>query len=124
MSTKKINPNNKYIGIEIDKKYASLAEKYCDEVIYGDIENLNSKLWGVLCKADCWIFGDTLEHLKNPWDLLNMINASMPSNAIIACCIPNAQHWSLQVKLCIGEFRYEEISLWTRLIYAGLKYNY
>jgi hypothetical protein len=35
----------------------------------------------------------------------------MPENGVVVACIPNAQHWSLQAKLSIGDFRYEASGL-------------
>jgi len=32
----------------------------------------------------------------------------MPSNDVVVLRIPNAQHWSFQVKLSIDDFRYQE----------------
>lgn len=31
----------------------------------------------------------------------------MPEGGIVVACIPNAQHWSIQAKLSVGDFRYE-----------------
>ncbi len=61
--------------------------------------------------CDCWIFGDSLEHLKNPWELLEKIRKVIPADGNIVACIPNAQHWSVQARLCCGEFRYEQSGL-------------
>jgi len=108
---KKINQETQYIGIEIDDGYVNLAKRYCDEVHLANIENMSDVLYQQLSKADCWVFGDTLEHLQNPWNVLNKIRSFMPKNGVLAACIPNAQHWSLQVKLNIGEFRYEDSGL-------------
>lgn len=102
---------NRYVGIEIDQKYGDLARRHCDQVIVGNIENFEDKDWSDLSAADCWIFGDTLEHLQDPWSTLKKIRSFIPANGILACCIPNAQHWSLQVKLNVGEFRYEKSGL-------------
>lgn len=108
---KKLNPETQYIGIEVDSDYAKLAKRHCDEVHLANIESMSDALWGQLSQADCWIFGDTLEHLQNPWQVLRKIRSLIGPNGVIACCIPNAQHWSLQVKLSIGEFRYESSGL-------------
>lgn len=35
----------------------------------------------------------------------------MPDDGYVAACIPNAQHWSLQAKLAIGDWRYEKSGL-------------
>lgn len=103
--------NNRYVGIEIDCEYGDLAKRYCDHVIVGNIENFEDSEWLDLRSADCWVFGDTLEHLQDPWRVLSKIRSLIPSNGVIVCCIPNAQHWSLQVKLNLGEFRYEKSGL-------------
>lgn len=64
-----------------------------------------------MASCDCWIFGDSLEHLKNPWQLLRAVRRNLPANGCVVACIPNAQHWSIQLRLSVGEFRYEESGL-------------
>lgn len=65
-------------------------------------------------RADCWIFGDTLEHLRDPWALLDRIRKAIPTEGSIVACIPNAQHWSLQALLSVGAFRYQASGLLDR----------
>jgi len=108
---RKISNDCQYIGIEIDQSYASLAQRYCNFCINEDIESSDDNLWSLTERADCWIFGDTLEHLKDPWSILKKIKNTMSSSGVIIACIPNVQHWSLQVKLSIGDFRYETSGL-------------
>lgn len=108
---KKISPNCHYLGIEIDASYAKLAERYCDESLIADIESVDDAFWRKNSDRDCWIFGDALEHLRNPWNILRQVRSVIPQKASIAACIPNSQHWSLQAKLSIGDFRYEESGL-------------
>lgn len=57
----------------------------------------------------CWIFADVLEHLYDPWAVLRRIRASATPTTSVIACIPNAQHWSVQLKLNGGEFRYEDL---------------
>ena len=111
---KKLSPSSRYVGFEIDENYASLAKRYCDEVIHADIETIDDATWGKFEGADCFIFGDTLEHLKDPWRILKKIRTLISPQGAVVCCIPNAQHWSLQVKLNIGDFRYQENGLLDR----------
>ncbi len=61
-----------------------------------------------------WIFGDVLEHLCYPWEVLARIRRSMPADGCIIVCLPNAQHWSVQAKLAVGDFRYENGGLMDR----------
>lgn len=111
---KKLAPNADYFGVEIDPDYADLAKRYCDNVAVFNIENADLIFWKSNVDRDCWVFGDTLEHLQNPWLVLKRINEILPSNGSVVACIPNAQHWSLQAKLSIGDFRYEDSGLMDR----------
>jgi SAM-dependent methyltransferase len=108
---KKISPGCHYFGIEIDPDYAKLADRYCNETLVMDIEDADDAFWKKHADRDCWIFGDCLEHLRDPWNILRKVHQAMPSGASIAACIPNAQHWSLQARLSIGDLRYEESGL-------------
>lgn len=104
---KKLVPDADYRGVEIDANFADLARRHCDLVSVLNIENADEKFWSDNSDRDCWIFGDTLEHLQNPWRVLKNINDVIPEGGVVVACIPNAQHWSIQAKLSIGDFRYE-----------------
>lgn len=108
---KKISTENHWLGIEIDSAYAELAKEYCDRIITLDIESAPESFWEETKNSDCWIFGDVLEHLKDPWAILKKIRSNLSKTGSVVACIPNAQHWSLQAKLNIGDFRYVEIGL-------------
>ncbi|WP_286919641.1 class I SAM-dependent methyltransferase [Pseudomonas sp. UBA6753] len=111
---KKLNPSVHYTGIEIEPSYAELAREHCDRVLDMNIEAVTADLLASDLAADCWVFGDVLEHLYDPWQLLSKIReASAPGTSIVAC-IPNAQHWSVQVRLSVGDFRYEDSGLFDR----------
>jgi len=111
---KKIAPDCDYLGIEIDPAYAKLAERHCDRSLVLDIERADESFWAAHADRDCWIFGDTLEHLVEPWVVLARIRERIPAAGSVVACIPNAQHWSLQARLSIGDFRYEEVGLLAR----------
>jgi SAM-dependent methyltransferase len=111
---KKINPNCNYFGIDIEPRYVEHAKHYCDRVDSFDIEQKDQYFFESLKDADCWIFGDVLEHLKDPWTVLRNIRRVLPENGCVVACIPNAQNWSLIAKLAIGDFRYEDHGLLDR----------
>lgn len=108
---KKGNPACSYLGVEIDPGFVDLARRYCDDVLCLDVEDADEDFFIRQSGRDCWIFGDALEHLKDPWRLLRRIRSRLPSHGCVVACIPNAQHWSLIVNLAIGEFRYQESGL-------------
>lgn len=106
-----INPLCNYFGVDIDPNYAALADKYCDYTAAMNIEHANDSFFEDQKIRDCWIFGDCLEHLQDPWKILRKIRAVIPTHGCIVACIPNAQHWSIQVRLSVGDFRYENSGL-------------
>jgi len=103
-----------YFGVEIDSNYARLAQRYCDKTTVLNIEESSEDFWEEHSHRDCWIFGDTLEHLKDPWRILRKIRNVIPPHGAVVACIPNAQHWSLQVRLNVGDFRYGDSGLLDR----------
>ena len=111
---KKINPNCDYCGVDIDENYCELAKRYCDSVLTVNIENVDNAFYQEHSDKDCWIFGDSLEHLVDPWKVLREIRKVIPKNGVIAASIPNAQHWSVFAKLSIGDFRYVDSGLFDR----------
>lgn len=111
---RKLNPQVHYTGIEIDPGCAQQAREHCDRVLDMNIETASADLLATDLSADCWVFGDVLEHLYDPWQLLNTIReASKPGTCVVAC-ISNAQHWSVQARLSIGDFRYEDSGVFDR----------
>jgi SAM-dependent methyltransferase len=111
---KRLNSNCSYVGIEVVPAYAQLAHRYCDAVHQLDIEQVDEAFLRECLAADCWIFGDSLEHLNDPWALLARIRRVVADDGCVVACIPNAQHWSVQARLNSGLFRYEDIGLLDR----------
>lgn len=103
-----------YVGVEIDADYAAVARGVCAEVIAVDVENMPADTFDRLFAADCVVFGDTLEHLRDPWTVLRRIRPLLRPGGRVVACIPNAQHWSIQLRLACGLFRYEDSGLLDR----------
>lgn len=111
---KKQSPDCTYIGIDIDPDYAKLATRHCNEAFSADIELMPDSFFADRKDCQAWVFGDTLEHLKDPWRILRLIRDNLPTDGCVVACIPNAQHWTLIARLCCGEFRYESQGLLDR----------
>jgi SAM-dependent methyltransferase len=109
-----INPGCEYIGIDIDPDYAQMAKASCSRTIAANIESMEDEVFDTLFPSSCWVFGDTLEHLYDPWAVLRRIRAKLTAGASVVACIPNAQHWSVQARLNSGSFRYEDAGLMDR----------
>lgn len=111
---RQVSPGCDYLGIEIDADYAELAKRHCDRTMVLDIEQGDDAFWAAQGDRDCWIFGDTLEHLRDPWAVLRRIRSVIPVYGNVVVCVPNVQHWTLQAGLSTGDFRYQDSGLLDR----------
>ncbi len=98
-------------GIEIDDNAAGKARDYCEKVIIADIETieLNKQLGGE--KFDVALFGDILEHLKDPKRILLQTKDFLSKDGYIVVSIPNIANWSIRLELLIGKFDYQKLGL-------------
>lgn len=112
---RKLNPSCEYIGTEIDPDYAAVARQHCQQVIVGNIEQMLDEIQTTQGKFDCWVFGDVLEHLYDPWRVLKRIADDLltPNGSVVAC-IPNIQYWGMQLSVNMGDFRYQDSGLMDR----------
>lgn len=103
-----------YMGVEVLPEDVEVARLFCSECILGNIEEFSALEWSALSNYDLWVFGDVLEHLYDPWEILKKVRKSIATGGEIICCIPNSQHWSLQARLSMGDWRYEKKGLLDR----------
>jgi O-antigen biosynthesis protein len=98
-------------GIEIDPEAARQAEKHCERVIVGDVESLD--LGAELDEADfdVIVFGDVLEHLKDPLRTLRRFKPFLQTEGYVIASIPNIAHGSVRLALMQGRFRYRSLGL-------------
>jgi len=72
MATKQKFPDVRYIGVDSNKEAAEIAQTRLDEVIVSDIEKVSLDTFGL--EKECFdliICADILEHLYDPWKMLN-----------------------------------------------------
>ena len=98
-------------GIEADPDAARRAEEFCEKVLVGDVEemDLESKLEGET--FDVIVFGDVLEHLKDPARALGRLEPFLRDEGYVVASIPNVAHGSVRLALLRGEFRYRRLGL-------------
>lgn len=104
-----------YVGIEVEPSYARLAAEHCDTVLVADLDGLARLPPPAVLRAPCWVFGDCLEHLVDPWAVLRWVHQLLPPAGVVCACIPNAQHWTLQSMLSIGALHYQQSGLLDRM---------
>jgi len=104
---KKEGKANRIVGVEIDESTANKARKVLDEVLEGDLEEIE-----ITFKEDYFdyiILADVLEHLIDPWAALKKISRYLKRGGYIVSSIPNVR--SLKVLLPIiflGKWEYEK----------------
>ena len=92
------------IGGHLDK----IAKNSNENTDIGKIEDDIFREWS---GAECWIFDEAIEQLEAPEELLKRLRKYISLNASVLAVIPNAQHWSLQVRLLGGDLKYSNRGL-------------
>lgn len=107
------NPRCRLLAIEQDRDAAHRAAPRYDAVAHGDVER-NPLPFSFSGGIDCIIYGDVLEHLKDPFGLLAQHAQALNPNGTILICVPNVEHWSFAARLLRGEWNYEDTGLFDR----------
>ena len=98
-------------GIEIDPQAARQAQAYCERVIVGDMESLDLSAELDEASFDVIVFGDVLEHLKDPLQVLRRFKPFLHTEGYVVASIPNIAHGSVRLALMQGRFRYRSLGL-------------
>lgn len=99
------------VGVEINPEAAKEAEKYCRKVIVADLDQQN--LEDILAeeKFEVAVFGDVLEHLKDPWRVLESVKNILKPEGYVIASIPNIAHGAIRLALLKGQFEYSELGI-------------
>ena len=94
-------------GIELDPEVASHAQKRLHKVLIGSASKMVLEVPDNY--FDCVVFNDILEHLVDPFDLLNLIKSKLNENGIIVCSIPNIRYYPTLKALVVNkQWKYED----------------
>jgi SAM-dependent methyltransferase len=96
-------------GVELDPDAARVAGERLDEVFVLDVQAETPPIEpGSL---DCIIFGDVLEHLVDPEDVLRRYRHLLAPDGLALVSVPNIQHFSIVKNLLRGDFMYQPSGL-------------
>lgn len=98
-------------GIELDGDAAKLAERFCERMIVGNVEELDFQQTFGDERFDVAMFGDVLEHLVDPQRVLERVRAILKPGGFVVASVPNIAHASIRLALIRGEFRYTPLGL-------------
>ena len=100
----------KVTAVEIDEYQASQAKPYAAHMIVGDIED--PLTWQRIAgEFDYVVFGDVLEHLKDPWEALRRAKRVLSADGCVLCSIPNVAYYRIRLKLLLGKFEYKQFGI-------------
>ena len=99
--------NCQVTGLDVDPLAAAEARAFCEEVIVADLDArpLVDLLPGT--PFDVAVFGDVLEHLRDPWRILDEARAFLAPGSFVVLSIPNVAHGSVRLALLQGAFDYQ-----------------
>lgn len=81
-------------GVELDPAMARVAAGKLDRVIVTDVEGLDLAEHAGGTTFDCICFADLLEHLRDPWGLLERSVKHLSPAGTVVASIPNIRHYS------------------------------
>jgi 2-polyprenyl-3-methyl-5-hydroxy-6-metoxy-1,4-benzoquinol methylase len=103
--------NCQVTGIEISEEAAKVAEQFCEKVIVADLDY--TPITDLLIEPlfDVAVFGDVLEHLRDPWRVLHDVQRILKPGGYVVASIPNVAHGAVRLALWQGQFKYETYGL-------------
>ncbi len=100
------------VGIEAHRGAAEAARKVLDEVYCADVETFRPPFSGKV--FDGIVFGDILEHLRDPWEVLKKFTGYLRDDGVFILSIPNVRHYTTFLSLAKGRWEYKEEGLLDR----------
>lgn len=95
-------------GIEEDPEMAQLARQFCREMLVDNVESMD---FSRLSRYDAIIFGDVLEHLRNPRAVLERLSSLLKPGGRILISLPNVANIWVRLNLLLGRFNYSRVGI-------------
>lgn len=90
------------VGLEGFPEAAEQARARLDDALCVDLDAL-PELPYPAGHFDAMVFGDVLEHLRDPFELLRRLKPLLAADGVIVCSIPNVKHWSVVFALLVKD---------------------
>ncbi|MBB5016864.1 GT2 family glycosyltransferase/2-polyprenyl-3-methyl-5-hydroxy-6-metoxy-1,4-benzoquinol methylase [Chitinivorax tropicus] len=109
---KQMYPQAKVWGIETNRAAAQVASTRLDKVLVGKFEEFDLEAEGIpKGSLDGVIVADVLEHMYNPWQVMETLRPYLSPTAQVIASIPNVRNLALMDDLAKGHWKYEALGL-------------
>jgi len=98
-------------GFEINEASAQVARQRLARVEVGDLENLDLAQVFDGQQFDVVVFGDVLEHLRDPLPTLRQARALVAPGGSVLISTPNVAHGDVRLALLQGRFDYSNLGI-------------
>jgi 2-polyprenyl-3-methyl-5-hydroxy-6-metoxy-1,4-benzoquinol methylase len=100
------------VGLEIIPAVAAEARNVLDEVITGDLQQVDLPFHHAT--FDCVVFADVLEHMVDPTGALRKVRPLLRERGVIVCSIPNIRHYTTFIRLLMHGWEYTDFGIFDR----------
>jgi len=102
------------MGLELSPDAAARARERLDAVVVADLDDLDDLPFD-RGSFDAMVFGDVLEHLRDPHRLLRVLRPWLADDGALVLSVPNVGHWSVVLPLLTKDrWHYEDAGLLDR----------
>lgn len=98
-------------GVDADADAAEEARPALAELVVGDLEQLDLVAELGKGRFDVVVFGDVLEHLRDPLPVLRQARTLLAPGGYVVISIPNVAHGAVRLQLLQGRFDYRPTGL-------------
>lgn len=98
-------------GVEYDAAAAEEARPALQDLVVGDLEQLDLVAELGPGRFDVVVFGDVLEHLRDPLPVLRQARTLLAPGGYVVISIPNVAHGAVRLQLLRGRFDYRPTGL-------------
>ncbi|HUN71588.1 MAG TPA: methyltransferase [Steroidobacteraceae bacterium] len=106
---KQASPGMRWTGVDASEAALSEAAGRLDRVISMDLDQPDRGALGD--GYDLVVFGDLIEHLRDPAACLQLAHEISVPQARLVCCIPNMVHASVIERMLAGDLSYDSAGL-------------
>lgn len=101
-----------YAGVELFEDAAAKAQRVLSEVVIGDVERI-ALPWRP-ASFDALILSEVLEHLVEPWRVLDRLAPLVRPGGMVLASSPNVSHWRVVAELLRGRFELADQGVFDR----------